>query len=58
MMLKKMVTEDGSIYYVMFENGFDDDELIVYTENKVQEMANAGFKRSLERKKKMDGESN
>ena len=35
-MLKKMVTDEGSIYYVVFENGFDDDTLIVYTENKMK----------------------
>ena len=53
MMLKKMVTDEGSIYYVIFENGFDDDPLIVYTENKIKEMADAGFKRSLKGKKEM-----
>ena len=48
MMLKKMVTDEGSIYYVVFENGFDDDTLIVYTENKMKELADAEVKRSLE----------
>ena len=47
-MLKKMVTDEGSIYYVVFENGFDDDTLIVYTENKMKELADAEVKRSLE----------
>ena len=47
-MLKKMVTDEGGIYYVVFENGFDDDTLIVYTENKMKELADAEVKRSLE----------
>jgi hypothetical protein len=53
MMLKKMVTDGGSIYYVMFENGFDDDTLIVYTEKKMKEMADAEVKRSLESPERM-----
>ena len=53
MMLKKMVTDGGSIYYVIFENGFDDDTLIVYTERKMKEMADAEVKRSLEDKERM-----
>jgi len=53
MMLKKMVTDGGSIYYVMFENGFDDDTLIVYTEKKMKEMADAEVKRCLENPKRM-----
>ena len=52
-MLKKMVTDGGSIYYVIFENGFDDDTLIVYTERKMKEMADAEVKRSLEDKERM-----
>ena len=57
MMLKKMVTDGGSIYYVIFENGFDDDTLIVYTENKMKEMADAEVKRSLEGAEGMGGGS-
>ena len=57
MMLKKMVTDGGSIYYVIFENGFDDDTLIVYTERKMKEMADAEVKRSLEDKERMGGRS-
>ena len=53
MMLKKMGTDGGSIYYVIFENGFDDDTLIVYTERKMKEMADAEVKRSLEDKERM-----
>ena len=53
MMLKKMVTDGGSIYYVIFENGFDDDTLIVYTERKMKEMAEAEVKRSLKDKERM-----
>ena len=52
-MLKKMVTDEGSIYYVVFENGFDDDTLIVYTENKMKELVDAEVKRSLERTERM-----
>ena len=52
-MLKKIVTDGGSIYYVIFENGFDDDTLIVYTERKMKEMADAEVKRSLEDKERM-----
>jgi hypothetical protein len=57
MMLEKMVTDEGNIYYVIFENGFDDDTLIVYTEKKMKEMADAEVKRSLERKKGMGEQS-
>jgi len=55
MMLKKMVTDEGSIYYVMFENGFDDDTLIVYTEKKMKEMADDESNRSLEGEKRVGG---
>ena len=39
MMLKKMVTGSGAIYYVLFENTFEDDTLIVYTDRKMKEIA-------------------
>ena len=38
MKLRKVVVENGSIYYVMFQDTMDDGELIVYTEDKMRKV--------------------
>ena len=38
MLMKKVVTESGQPYYVMYENSFDDKELVVYTESHMEKI--------------------
>lgn len=38
MLMKKVMTESGQAYYVMYENSFDDKELVVYTETHMEKI--------------------